>query len=121
LRILLAEDNVEMQRAAVEVISQLGCEVDCVADGAEAVRRIQGSRYDAVLMDCQMPRMDGFEAASLIRAEEGPDRRIPVVGLVIDGGERRRNRCMNAGMDDILIKPLGAAGLRASLDRLLRG
>ena len=77
IKILLAEDNVINQKVAVTILSNAGYRVDTVADGAAAVRAVSTSTYDAILMDCHMPELNGYEATAAIRAQEGPGRRTP--------------------------------------------
>jgi signal transduction histidine kinase/CheY-like chemotaxis protein len=114
-RVLLAEDNETNQRLAVHVLEKLGCRVDVVPNGLEAVALAGRSRYDLILMDCLMPEMDGLEATREIRrAEHGPGR-VPIVALtasVIDG---RREKCLAAGMDDFVEKPIHGDKLARAL------
>ena len=97
----------------------LGYDVDCVRNGREAVDAFERRDYDAVLMDCQMPEVDGYGATRLIRRREAAGRRVPILavtGLVIEG---ERDRCLAAGMDEFLSKPVPMGILEAVLDGLL--
>jgi signal transduction histidine kinase/ActR/RegA family two-component response regulator len=117
LRILLAEDNVFNQKVAQMTLARFGCRVDTVANGAEAVRMAQDFLYDVVLMDCQMPEMDGYTATATIRQAEDPASRLPVIAMTAHAMPGDRERCLAAGMDDYLSKPFRAEDLR---DMLLR-
>jgi CheY-like chemotaxis protein len=111
--LLLAEDNAINQRVAVLVLNKLGYEVEVVENGAEAVREAATGRYALVLMDCQMPEMDGFEAAAAIRrAEHDSGRHLPIVAMTANAIEGDRERCIAAGMDDYIPKPINADRLR---------
>ncbi|MGH8663621.1 MAG: response regulator, partial [Burkholderiales bacterium] len=121
-RILLAEDNGVNQEVACAMLHNLGCEADVAHDGAEALERLAAGSFDAVLMDCQMPRMDGFEASREIRsleAQRADGRRVPIIALTANAMEGDRERCLEAGMDDYLAKPFKLAELGAMLERWL--
>jgi signal transduction histidine kinase/DNA-binding response OmpR family regulator/HAMP domain-containing protein/putative methionine-R-sulfoxide reductase with GAF domain len=119
-RILVAEDNAVNQRLIVRLLEKRGYRADVAANGREATLAIAQVRYDLVLMDCQMPEMDGFEAAeSIRRAERGTERHIPMIALTANALEGDRDRCLAAGMDDYLAKPIKADDLYAVIDRLL--
>ncbi len=111
-RVLVAEDNAVNQRVARRFLERLGCEVDVAGDGAQAVEAMGRSSYDFVLMDMQMPIMDGLQASGRIRANEHADRRVPIVALTADAMVGTLERCLAAGMDDYLTKPLDAKRLR---------
>jgi two-component system, sensor histidine kinase and response regulator len=91
--------------------------VDLAADGAEAIAACGLSAYDVVLMDCQMPHVDGFEATRRIRANEGAARRTPVIGLTASAMKGDRERCLAAGMDDYVSKPVRLKELGATLQK----
>jgi CheY-like chemotaxis protein len=104
-RVLLAEDNLVNQRIARRVLERAGYKVDVVGDGEEAVEAARTGRYDLVLMDCQMPGVDGLEAARRIRKLEGPARDVAIVALTANEGADDPARCRQAGMDAFLVKP----------------
>ena len=111
-RLLLAEDNPINTKVAVAMLSGAGYQVDTVLDGAAAVRAVQAQAYDAILMDCQMPEMNGFEATAAIRAhEEGSTRRTPIIALTAGARREDRDMCLAEGMDGYLAKPLSKDAL----------
>jgi len=117
-KVLLCEDNPVNQRVAVLMLRRLGCEVDVASDGHEAVQALERSRYDLVLMDCQMPGVDGFEATRRVRAREaGTEDRVPIVAVTAHAMAGDRERCLEAGMDDHLTKPIRIGDLRSSIER----
>jgi len=119
-RILVAEDNLVNQEVTVGLLRLFGCEVDAVANGAQVMVAMQTRRYDAVLMDCQMPEMDGFQATAAVRAQEvGGERRIPIIALTANAISGDRERCLEAGMDDYLSKPFTRAELQQVISRWL--
>lgn len=107
-RVLLVEDNRINQRVACGMLRRLGCEVELAEDGAEALSRLKERSFDLVLMDCQMPRVDGFEATRRHRdAERASGRaRLPIIALTAQVMSGDRERCLEAGMDDYLSKPI---------------
>ena len=117
-RALLAEDNQVNQRVALGMLEKLGVRADAVANGAEAIAALKLMHYDLVLMDIQMPEMDGFEATAVIRERErGCDRRIPIIALTAHVMQGYRERCLAAGMDDHLPKPIDPRRLEEILLR----
>jgi CheY-like chemotaxis protein len=114
-RILLAEDNATNQLVMRTMLQSLGCRVDMVPDGASAVARARRLAYDAILMDLQMPAMDGLEATRAIRRTESRESRVRIVGLTAAVGAAIRQDCTQAGMDGCLSKPVQRAELAAAL------
>ena len=117
LRILLAEDNSINQRVALLMLSRLGYMADVAADGSEVLEAVRRQHYDLILMDVQMPEMDGLEAARRIRAELPPERQPAIVAISASVLEGHREACLAAGMDDFLPKPVLLADLRGGLLR----
>ena len=118
-RILVAEDNVVNQKVACRLLEKLGFSVDVAADGEAAFRAWSSGRYDLILMDCQMPIMDGYEATRKIRAREGADEHIPIIALTAHAMKGADNKCLSAGMDDYLSKPVDRERLQEALQRWL--
>lgn len=116
LRVLLAEDNVFNQAVALQVLRKQGCEVLVAKNGKEAVKAFESESFDIVLMDLQMPEMDGFEATRLIRAKE-TTRRIPIIAQTAHAFTEDRDRCIEAGMDDHVSKPITVAKLLKVIER----
>ncbi|MET3922743.1 response regulator [Arthrobacter sp. UYEF20] len=116
-RILVVEDNEVNQLVARGMVAKLGYQVDLVEDGSQAVAATGKVRYAAVLMDCHMPVMDGFEATGAIRARDGNGRRLPIIAMTAGALDEDRDRCSTAGMDDYLSKPVDLAKLEAVLAR----
>jgi signal transduction histidine kinase/DNA-binding response OmpR family regulator/HPt (histidine-containing phosphotransfer) domain-containing protein len=120
LHILLVEDNAVNQAVARGMLEQLGCKVTVAGDGEEGARIFAGGQFDVVLMDCQMPTLDGYGATERIRAyEKSVDwPRTPVVALTANALEGDRQKCLDAGMDDYLSKPFSQEQLRKLLESL---
>jgi len=104
LSILIAEDNPVNQKVAIAMVRSFGLSYDLVADGLEAVEKCLSRNYSAVLMDCQMPKVDGFEATRRIRAVRG--RALPIIALTAGAACTDRKLAIDAGMDDFLSKPI---------------
>jgi CheY-like chemotaxis protein/HPt (histidine-containing phosphotransfer) domain-containing protein len=117
VRILVAEDNVVNQQVALGVLASLGYSADVAAHGAEAVEAARHTSYAAILMDCQMPEMDGYAASRLIREQEKDGARIPIIALTADVVTDARTRSLAAGMDDYITKPINPEELAAALER----
>jgi CheY-like chemotaxis protein/HPt (histidine-containing phosphotransfer) domain-containing protein len=117
-RVLLAEDHPLSQEILLEMLEDLGCDADVASDGAEAVEKARALPYDLVLMDVQMPRMNGLEATRAIRTLPGY-RDTPIVGLTAYAFAEDRLRCLEAGMSGYLTKPLNSRTLAATLGQLL--
>jgi PAS domain S-box-containing protein len=118
-RVLLAEDNPVNQQVAVSMLDVLGCQVDVAANGREAVEAVARTPYDLVLMDCQMPEMDGFAATRIIQGGHGGCGAVPIVALTAHAIQGDRERCLAAGMHDYLSKPFTVEMLRTLLARWL--
>ena len=117
-RVLLAEDNIINRKVALGMLRKLGIEADTAEDGREAVERCRLYRYDLVLMDCQMPVLDGFDATRCIR-DLGGDHQPTIVALTANAMESDRERCLAAGMDDYISKPFRQKDLAAAFERWL--
>ena len=121
IRILIAEDNVINQRVAVGLLTRMGLRTDAVANGAEAVRSLAELPYDLVLMDVQMPVLDGLEATRKIRDPLSPvqNHRIPIIAMTANAMRGDREKCLAAGMDDYISKPVSPKDLAAVLEQWL--
>ncbi|MGZ4799881.1 MAG: response regulator [Acidimicrobiia bacterium] len=112
-RLLLAEDNLINQKVAVAMLTNAGYEVDTALNGVEAVAAAASQIYDAILMDCQMPEMNGYEATAAIRIQEGSERRTPIIAMTAGARREDRERCLAEGMDSYLAKPVSKDALLA--------
>jgi len=124
-RILLVEDNPVNQALSTAMLSYFGCHADLAENGLEALEKLASEHYDLILMDCQMPEMDGYEATAAIRKKEvvcrecGESRHIPIVALTAHALEGDREICLRAGMDDYLSKPFKIEEIHSILLRWL--
>jgi two-component system, sensor histidine kinase and response regulator len=118
--VLVVEDNPVNRLLAEEILRQAGCSVTCVEDGSQALTALHGHRFDIVLMDCQMPVMDGYEATQELRRREGTARRTTVLGLTANAMDGDRERCLAAGMDGYLSKPYTREELIGELRRWIQ-
>ncbi len=120
-RVLVAEDNPVNQRLVKAMLGRLGVDADSANNGAEAVAMLNERRYDAVLMDCQMPVMDGYQATTEIRrSQSAAMRHVPIIALTANVMEGDQKKCLDAGMDDYLSKPYTLQDLEKTLVRWLR-
>ena len=117
LRILLAEDNPVNQKLATILLQKAGFSVDVVENGLDAIEKVKNERYNAVLMDVQMPELDGTDATIRIRQWEGHRRHIPIIAMTAEALKGDRERCLAAGMDDYVSKPITPQALFKALDR----
>ncbi len=115
LRVLIVEDNLVNQRIALKMLQNLGYTPDLASNGREAIEAFLRNPYQAILMDCQMPEMDGFETTREIRKLEGVGARIPIIALTANAMSGDRELCVEAGMDDYLAKPVDLQQLDAAL------
>ena len=118
LRILLAEDNVVNQKLALRLLQQMGYRADVASNGKEAIESVQRQTYDVVLMDVQMPEMDGLEASRQINARWHPSARPRIVAMTANAMQGDREMCLAAGMDDYLTKPIRVERLAEALNQI---
>jgi CheY-like chemotaxis protein len=117
-RVLVVEDNAVNQKVATMILEKLGYPADVAADGSEALEALRRHRYAVVLMDCQMPRVDGYEATAAIRRLEAlTGGHTPIIAMTASAMEGDRERCLAAGMDDFLAKPIRPGQVAAALGR----
>jgi signal transduction histidine kinase/ligand-binding sensor domain-containing protein/CheY-like chemotaxis protein/HPt (histidine-containing phosphotransfer) domain-containing protein len=118
-RVLLAEDNLVNQKVALQTLEKIGYDVDVASNGVEAISGWETGRYHIILMDCQMPVMDGYQATREIRLRERGASRIPIIALTADAMQGTEQQCREAGMDDYLTKPLDRKRLSETIERHL--
>jgi CheY-like chemotaxis protein len=119
LRILLAEDNVVNQKLALRLLSQMGYRADLASNGIEAIESVERQPYDVVLMDVQMPEMDGLEASRRITAKWKPHERPRIVAMTANAMQGDREQCLAAGMDDYVTKPIRVDALVHALTQAI--
>jgi CheY-like chemotaxis protein len=117
MRILVAEDNPVNQIVIERMLQRLGCSADLVSNGIDVLRQVQAAQYDLVLMDIQMPGIDGLEASRRIRSLSPVHSRIPIVAMTASATVEDRGACVAAGMNDYLTKPLALDALRKVLEQ----
>ncbi|HND65297.1 MAG TPA: PAS domain S-box protein [Candidatus Obscuribacter sp.] len=116
-RVLVAEDNPVMQELALRQLERLGYVAEVVKNGKQAVEAVRSRQYAMVLMDCQMPEMDGYEATTVIRREEGGAHHVPIIAMTASAMKGDRENCLASGMDDYLSKPVSQSDLMRVLNR----
>ena len=117
VRVLVAEDNVVNQKVAGLMLRRLGLRPDFAANGHEAVEMFGMAPYDLIFMDCQMPQMDGYEAAREIRSRQVPGRRVAIIAMTAEAMAGSRESCLAAGMDDYIAKPVKPGDLLGKLEK----
>ncbi len=118
-RVLVVEDNGVNQIVAKGLLEKFGCCVDLAADGLEAIEAVEKTNYALIFMDCNMPRMDGYECTQYIRQHQLDGPRIPIVAMTANVMAECTERCRNSGMDDFVAKPIKKQELLRVLDRWL--
>jgi CheY-like chemotaxis protein len=120
-RVLIADDNTVNQKVAQLHLAKIGVRADLVANGTEALNALRRIRYDLVLMDCQMPELDGYDATRAIRRGDAGNPNVPVIAMTANAMQGDRERCLEAGMEDYIAKPVRQKELLAVLERWLPG
>ena len=115
--VLVVDDNPVNQKVAVAMLAKIGYRADVVADGADAIEAVTRTRYGAVLMDCQMPHIDGFAATEEIRRRESSEARTPIIAMTAAAMAGDKERCLAVGMDDYVAKPFRIEELALALAR----
>ena len=118
-KVLIAEDNAINQRVVAIMLSKLGYSTDVASDGAAVLEMLQRQHYDLILMDCQMPGMDGHEATKAIRALPSDISQIPIVAVTANALAGQRERCLSSGMNDYISKPIQIDLLASTLRKYL--
>ena len=116
-RVLVAEDHPVNRLVARRVLEKLGCQVDLAANGIEALSKLAAGSYDIVFMDCQMPEMDGYEATAAIRRHHPGEPRLPIAAMTAEVMKGDREKCLEAGMDDYVSKPIDVVLLGEVVER----
>ncbi|NTV91092.1 MAG: response regulator, partial [Clostridiales bacterium] len=119
-KILLVEDMLANQKLGLAMLKNFGYEADLAANGKLAADMCDNMVYDLILMDCQMPVMDGYEATSLIKNSSRFNRETPVIAMTANAMEGDREKCISAGMDDYISKPIKLSALKVILESFLR-
>lgn len=118
--ILVVEDYPVNQELTKELLEMMGCEVEVVESGQEAIEAVKRNNYDMIFMDIQMPDMDGYEATKEIRRIEKSAKHVPIIALTANALQGDREKCLSAGMDDYVSKPFRAAELETILKKFLQ-
>ncbi len=117
IRVLVVEDNLVSQKVATRLLEKMRISVEIAVDGNEAVAKSADHKYAVILMDCQMPNMDGFEATKIIRDREQPGEHVPIIAMTASAMKGDKERCLAAGMDDYLSKPVKWESIREMMER----
>ncbi len=118
LKVLLVEDYAINQKVALRMLEKLGIEADCVENGVEAIEAHEKNDYDLILMDCEMPVLNGFDATGQIRDSENADQHVSIIAMTAHFGDEEERRCKEAGMDDFIAKPIRVDGLRKKITKV---
>jgi two-component system sensor histidine kinase/response regulator len=120
LKILVADDNVINLKVAVHLLKKLGFAPDTATNGSEALQAVEQSIYDFILMDVQMPEMDGLEATRKIRKLDGPKKDIPIIAMTATAEKADIGQCLDAGMNDVISKPVKAPTLSEAIQQWVK-